>query len=805
MNLTADTECRYEAFLSYAHADERPAAWLHRALEQFRIPRKLDPDRRRFRPFFRDQDELASSADLSRTLLEALRDSASLVVLCSPAAASSRWVEEEVRVYKELGRGHRIFCILTAGDPNDPESVFPPALRDDPVPLAIDLRNFRRDRKTALLRLAAALLDVSYDALRRRHQQRLRQRLARSAAGTVAAAIFVAAVTYEMATAPPCTGSAARFAEVWNDGERTAIASRFASSGLPYATDSWNRVDSRLATYAGEWVEAHTEACAATLVREEQSQQLMDLRMACLEDRRFAFATLVASLREADGSVLEQAIDAAAALPGLARCSDPEQLEVRFPLPDDPAARDRVTAARSAAIEARTLLSTGRIEEALARLDQADGMAIDYPPLEAEILIVRGNAEARSGAAETARSTLYDATSKAVLSRDNELIARTWLALAQLMVDFRDRIDEAFDVLQVTQSYMTRLPEDDPLQASFHHLRGTALSRASRLDEALEDLTRAVELGRAVDSPELPDFILARTLALVSNHQVEQARQLSAEALALTRTTLGEDHPKYADALIKAARAETWLGNTAQALAYLEDAVRIMRAAYPENSPSVVYALDQLGWALKDNGRFEEGIAVLEQALAMESGFEAPRLRIIASLYNGLGDTYISLGDFDSAATHMQQALSAWMELGPGTAIGVGLNNLGNLANRKGDHRAAEDYCRRSYENDLAFYEEDHPSLAYALTCLGEALLGQERAADALEPLARAEALRDRPDIGSAALAWTRWLYGRALAESRQDVQRGIDYVQASRGVFADLGGAGSSELHDIDAWLAEQ
>jgi len=131
---------RYEAFLSYARADERDAVWLHRALEQYRIPRSLATNRR-FRSVFRDRDELASSIDLSETLTEAIAQSANLI-----------GVDEEVRTFRELQPAAPIVCVLAAGDPDAPESVFPPSLLEGTVPLAIDLRHFRRDRKAALLR-----------------------------------------------------------------------------------------------------------------------------------------------------------------------------------------------------------------------------------------------------------------------------------------------------------------------------------------------------------------------------------------------------------------------------------------------------------------------------------------------------------------------------------------------------------------------------------------------------------------------------------------------------------------------------
>ena len=86
----------YKAFISYCHADQDLAAWLHRALESYRVPRRLvgtvglhGAVPNRLRPIFRDREELSSSADLSETIKEALAASDSLIVVCSPRAVRS--------------------------------------------------------------------------------------------------------------------------------------------------------------------------------------------------------------------------------------------------------------------------------------------------------------------------------------------------------------------------------------------------------------------------------------------------------------------------------------------------------------------------------------------------------------------------------------------------------------------------------------------------------------------------------------------------------------------------------------------
>lgn len=85
---------RQEAFTSCSHGDERWAKWLHRALESYRPSKSLDT-RERLKPIFRDRDELSASRDLSAEIQAALADAENLIVVCSPSAARSRWVNED--------------------------------------------------------------------------------------------------------------------------------------------------------------------------------------------------------------------------------------------------------------------------------------------------------------------------------------------------------------------------------------------------------------------------------------------------------------------------------------------------------------------------------------------------------------------------------------------------------------------------------------------------------------------------------------------------------------------------------------
>lgn len=211
-------EPRYRAFISYNHRDADCARWLHKALETYRVPRELvgqetplGPVPRRIAPVFRDEDELAGASELNPVLEEALRDSAALVVICSPHSAASIWVDREIRFFRSHHPDRPVLTVIAHGVPGGDTDCFPRALRHACLPdgslaeeasiepLAPDLQ--KQDRQVVRLKLIAGLIGVRYSDLYRRDRRRARKLAA--ALGTLSLVIIVAlsglsiaAVTY---------------------------------------------------------------------------------------------------------------------------------------------------------------------------------------------------------------------------------------------------------------------------------------------------------------------------------------------------------------------------------------------------------------------------------------------------------------------------------------------------------------------------------------------------------------------------------------------------------------------------------
>jgi len=220
----ADQQFKYWAFISYSHADEEWAKWLHQSIETYRVPRKLVGREtangalpKKLFPVFRDRDELPGASDLGGKIQEALTTSRSLIVICSPKSAVSKWVNEEVKAYKTLGHANRVFCLMIDGEPNAaPDSglleCFPRAVRfqvdaqgeiiEEPAePIAADARPGKDGKTNALFKLLSGMMGVGYDELRQREKQRQRQRQLRLSASVLAVLLLVSTAYMAVADA----------------------------------------------------------------------------------------------------------------------------------------------------------------------------------------------------------------------------------------------------------------------------------------------------------------------------------------------------------------------------------------------------------------------------------------------------------------------------------------------------------------------------------------------------------------------------------------------------------------------------
>ena len=188
-------EIRYDAFISYRHCnpDKEIAIKLHKALENFRLPHSVSKKigKRKLERVFRDEAELAVSAELSEEIEKALLHSEYLIVICTPRLQESEWCMKEIDTFLKISDRNHILLVLAEGEP---ENSFPEILtyedvekktgdgqvvtiREKREPLAGDCRGYSaRKRKEAfqntVMRLCATMFGIHFDDLKQRQKER---------------------------------------------------------------------------------------------------------------------------------------------------------------------------------------------------------------------------------------------------------------------------------------------------------------------------------------------------------------------------------------------------------------------------------------------------------------------------------------------------------------------------------------------------------------------------------------------------------------------------------------------------------
>ncbi len=204
VNNITENSFQYDAFISYSRHDKVFAGALEKALENYKAPKELATFRRSPN-VFRDEGDLTGT-EYFHSIDEHLKNSTKLIVVCSPRARESLYVNDEIRRFVSARGADNIIPVLLEGIPNneaqpeqEDEMAFPEALVDVmELPLATDYRGFNsaRDkvRKGSFEASWYMLLANLYEVSRAEMEQRDRKRQARrrNITGAVAVSVMLA-------------------------------------------------------------------------------------------------------------------------------------------------------------------------------------------------------------------------------------------------------------------------------------------------------------------------------------------------------------------------------------------------------------------------------------------------------------------------------------------------------------------------------------------------------------------------------------------------------------------------------------
>ncbi|HNP35504.1 MAG TPA: toll/interleukin-1 receptor domain-containing protein [Woeseiaceae bacterium] len=612
-----DREYRYRAFISYSHRDEKWASWLHKTLETYRVPKHLVGERTpagkipaRLAPVFRDRDELPSATNLGDLLTESLRNSANLIVICSPAAAKSQWVNEEILGFKRLGRSDRIFCLIVDGEPwasNDPanadQECFPRSLRyelgeDNELsdrfaePIAADAREQGDGKPNAKLKLISGMLGVGFDALKQREQQRRHRQMA-----FVATAASVGMLlTSGLATFALLARAEAERERVRAEQETAeARATRDFVVGLFEVSDPSEAKGNSIT--AREIVDKGAERIRTELNDQPETQATMMTTIGSVYTGLGLYTPAAQLLEDSLAIRKQKKVGTSAELAGTL---------------DDLAAVLALTGDYDSAGEL--------VEESLSLRDAShDLSAKDHAVLRADTQTGMADILMRKGKYEAAEPLIREA-----LATRREL-------LGPLHADIAESLED--------------------LGLNFYY-RGN-------YDEAIENLQAAVAMQRELDpepNPAISEAISNLALVHLEVGNYDAAESLYKEALAIDRKVLGDKHPELSTTMNNLAYVYQDKGELDAAEELYKQVLEIDRLNLPPIHPQIATSLGNLAWLQFDKGNIVEAIKLQTESTEMFAAFYPYSHPDLAGAHSSLGFMLNETGDYAAAEPHLETA-----------------------------------------------------------------------------------------------------------------------------------------------------
>ncbi|GJM09171.1 MAG: hypothetical protein DHS20C11_14470 [Lysobacteraceae bacterium] len=486
------------------------------------------------------------------------------------------------------------------------------------------------------------------------------RRRQRTAVAGVAAAVLIGMVVANFSQPDKCLPPAG-FGVAWQESARQQIRTAFSATGLPYADQAATQLFAIVDNYMDGWENAFVSACEATHVTNEQSLDLLDRRMVCLDSRRSQLDELAELMKTADANVVRRSAQAAGALPDLAQCADRTALLSRNPLPAEASAREEMEWLDRIISRGQVMHDAGQYQQADTMLTEHRDRAIEQPflPTHARYRVLAGQVASRLDQLDRAIDDLKQGRFLAMLGGDMDLAMLAnaeWLWNAgYLQADYETGEELAI----VARELMQRASLGNVSQAAFHNAFGSMRQTQENFSEAIAELELAVDLYRQAFGD--PSYKLGATLYNLANAQrqhglTEQAAENYGRAMNTFSAAIGDQHPVNAILLGGVGGFLHEQGDLEGARESLLKALKVAELNYGPDHTETAIVLQNLGTLSNTEGKSADAVAYLSRALAILENSPAPDAVWVEESRVPLAQAMIDSGDPQGALDMLSRA-----------------------------------------------------------------------------------------------------------------------------------------------------
>jgi len=510
----------------------------------------------------------------------------------------------------------------------------------------------------------------------------------RIAIGIGAVAFLGAGVTFAI-TRPDsqeslvCQGAEQKLVGVWDAQKNVALRAGLVASGFPSAADAADRTSAVLDRYAAGWVRMHTETCQATRARGEQSEEILTLRMTCLERRRVDLEALTNLLAKPTAEQATKAVESAENLPRLSYCADIDALRAPVPPPSDAKLRARTDALYKELATAKLTLDIVRLDTIAKKVD-----ALGWAPLAADTHFARCKILRDASQRDESLSACMQAITAALSGNDDLTLARAFTVragifggLGQIESGRQELLyaeavtvrlgDEALKIqLMMTRAWLDAREDrvesavawaDRAIAAADKSQRMTPLDKAAAYqnlgvifgmlehhDRSITAFRRAIELIERVqgpDSGELVEPLSTLAIPLARWGRLDEALKSYQRALRIAEQVYGAEHATVGTSLLGISQLLLSEGRRDEALAAVDRAAKIIERSYPEGHFYRGLIQVQKGLNFLNQLDFKRGAALLTEGMAILENQTSPdfAFAILGGRY-ALAESFARLG-----------------------------------------------------------------------------------------------------------------------------------------------------------------
>ncbi|MCH9685727.1 MAG: tetratricopeptide repeat protein [Deltaproteobacteria bacterium] len=597
-----------------------------------------------------------------------------------------------------------------------------------------------------------------------------------------------------------CEQDASRIATVWNDDVRSRLAASMAATGVPYAEETATKVTAQLDGFVDEWSTTRRDVCLASAF-EDDPDGLIPGTLLCLDRSRASLSILLDATESIAKAGVRGSVSAAANMRAPSRCAEPviaRRFAAQGPPSTGVSAEVRDEVMRSSAMEAM-----GRYREALTLARSAAGKAqvLDAPGLIAKAQFRVGVMLERTGEYDGAIEALEQAAHGAAEVGEDGDAARAAVRLAYVLAKGKSDMEGATTWARWAESYLDRTEQqDDGAARALHGELGTVHGLRGDMKLQLSHHRRQLELARASMGADHPGLLVPLNnvgSSLTDVGEYAEALTLLEEAVGIQEVSLPDNHPDVAMTMTNIARLYWIAKDTDAAAKASRRALAIFTALLGPDHPRVGDSHGNLGLVLLEQGREDEALAQFERAVEIGRSGGADTARHAMALAN-LGDAERGLGRIEQAYAHHEHALRIYdlhQPDNPQRAFAVhGLGNDLRELERFDEALTRFETAREILAKSLP---EDNPRLAIIDVQIGRTLLDLERLDDA-EPVLQRVAQVLRGDPGSADKLVDALLLLARVADARGDAAQALEHAHGAQAVE----GADQDKLDEVSAWL---